>query len=247
MDRRTRIERFVGLLEKLIDLSDFHWERANRDPEYTQICKLKDEIQGKVYPLSGDRLWEKLVDLEEGIVKVGTERPIYLPPFRDGEEDYIGLLSLHWQFSGADERWDPPENGLQSLRVHMIRVAEEPGERGRYRSICFHLDGWNDTPGFRYYHLQVCERTTPSFEGWGYKENPGWSPEEEPRFPLPADTPVELLLSLCNSFYGMNTGVSEELMRRFKHLPGDDRLRFLEGVLKRENKRSGDGESIGPG
>jgi len=166
-------------------------------------------------PVSREELKRWLRADGSGIkVNFESERKVLYLPSLEKNADFVPVLSLK---INIDDEHDEIR-----LRVMLVTQNEESngdvecreanGDKNRLYGIGFRLDtpesgnvdgeskGNEDEGRHDFYHAQFIRRR--GFN-WGPRiETIGWLPEHQPSFPLVADDPITLVLSLLLALYG---------------------------------------------
>lgn len=132
---------------------------------------------------------------------------LYLPALEKKDSNFVPVLSLECHLDA--------EKTVMKLRVMLVCLVkddQENGEAEKFRGIGFRLEsphgdeyedersegGEKKEGRHDFYHAQLIRGL-----GWGPRiESPEWLPCNQPSFPLTADDPITLVLSLLLTLYG---------------------------------------------
>ena len=129
---------------------------------------------------------------------------LYLPPLKKDAE-FVPIFSLSCNLR--------KEQSIAKFRVMLVSLDEN--DQTTLNGIGFRIEtpegrdqnadtNDNNRIGIHdFYHAQLIQQFSPKqFDNKLQTKCPGWLPESQPSFPLPADCPVTLFLCLIRTLYG---------------------------------------------
>lgn len=201
--RKIVAEAFSALMKGIYDLG----EEAQRSPgSSSAVLDFQEILDSRLPRIRPDEL-ERLLPTEGQLEGSSIERRgfLYLEPLRKGEPV---LPVMTWQYDFNSD------SSLLAFRILLFRLTEPEGIAD---TVGFRFET-ADSQGtlHRYNHMQMIrqlekKKDLPTKIGrWKIRRLP-WLPENQPAFPLAAESPLCLLLCLLVSLYG--PGYLDELRR----------------------------------
>ena len=189
------MDKTIGALRQLLKL--LHREQARDWSPHRRSRKVPQRAQEVWEELSsrwwipiGERELEKLLSASDELHLDLSDKVLYLPPLLDHNSDFVPVLSLKCDI---DEKNEDVE-----LRIMLIHRHKD--EHKLY-GIGFRLESPEGKDSAHdFYHAQF-------IVGFGFGRDvdcPNWIPCTQPSFPLSADSPITLLLTLLITLYGKN-------------------------------------------
>jgi hypothetical protein len=145
-----------------------------------------DEISRGCSYISSTELESYLPNEEKVKSKFPKRKYLYLNPIED--QAHVPVLSIAYDFG-------------RSIPEVRIRLGLFFFHEGKIRAFGYRFESPEGPGSHHYYHAQLIngfEKDEP-FPGWDT-----WMPTSCPTFPLDADSPVKLLLSLLIALYGVS-------------------------------------------
>ncbi|MFZ5921568.1 MAG: hypothetical protein ACOYY3_11005 [Chloroflexota bacterium] len=133
--------------------------------------------------------------MEEQPIRFSDERLIlFLPPFPNDEREFVPVISLEY---------NPAQECLR-LRVGMYRLDSSGKPCGlgfRLESPASHCTGNRNESVHDFYHVQLITKIEENSPPLGL---PDWLPCRQPAICIRANNPVDAVLNLILSLYGLN-------------------------------------------
>lgn len=144
-----------------------------------------------------EKIWNdrNVIDLEE-ITQFGN-KVFYLPPIEKGG-NYFAVMSIKVNCNVNDY--------IASIRV-MLLTPKSPSDVNDKSPFSFWGVGFRIENGdgrHNYHHAQIISDFKGSSNANNFFESVSWLPETHPAFPLKANEPLTLILSLYLTLYGLD-------------------------------------------
>ncbi|MEP0806540.1 MAG: hypothetical protein HRF47_13720 [Chloroflexota bacterium] len=195
------------LLLKLFDIQQQEWsqwkekERNENEMEQSPALQSHRVISGWYWQIVNENKITKIFSSETEVLFSSERLVLFLPPFPSQQREFVPVMTLSYKPS------DEPSNECIKIRVGMYRLenGEPCGFAFRLESptsICKEENRERNGIGIHdFYHVQFMK----NFENYApVLHSPDWLPEYQPAICVRANNPVEAILGLVLSLYGLD-------------------------------------------
>lgn len=163
-----------------------------------RLLQIYAQVQNKYFSWSNDNELESMYAFETRLTSVPSRRYLYL---RATKSQMVPILDIAW-----DQSRSTPE---LRLRVGLFLIDE----KDELKAFGYRFESPETEGVHHYYHAQYIHGFDKDLLFWADQKT--WVSDECPTFPLDADSPVKLIVSVLVALYGKNfvteirTGVPE--------------------------------------
>jgi hypothetical protein len=176
------------------------WVKAGWEHVFVQWPPIAREDIERLFTSSGTGSDESV---EVNFSKSQRGQVLYLPPL-EKEPHFVPILSLYCKLND--------KQSIAKFRVMLVRLDDCFEENRKVYGIGFRMETpesmnqnatTTDNEGIHdFHHAQLIQKFGQTRLNKLLIDCPGWIPESQPSFPLPAKCPVTLLLCLIVTLYG---------------------------------------------